>query len=131
MQRSQISRIPSDTHGGDPCPLGKPQLIGVFSEEGHANSACTQDTRNQLRELAIAEHGYLAKLPERDLLQDFACCGEGLREYSLLVSHAFRNAMKVGQRHYEVLRERAILPNDSENAALLAMGEQTPPTKAA
>ena len=95
--------------------MSERQLLVVFPVQDNARQLRAQDTRDELRELSVAQHGGFAKFLYPHLIDNFASRGERLNEHRLLVGHAVRNGMKISQRERQIFRERSVVVDDAEN----------------
>jgi hypothetical protein len=86
-----------------------------------ARTCCLQHASDELRELAIADHGSAAVFAKVYLFQNFARGGERLGEDGCFIGNACGHAMQVHNGQDEVFGECAVVAENSENAAARAV----------
>jgi hypothetical protein len=93
----------------------------MFANHDNAQACRAQYTRDELRELAVADYGCLAMLADVYLFQDFACGGERFGEYGCLIGNAWGHAMQIHDGQGEVFGECAVVAEDSEDPSARAV----------
>jgi hypothetical protein len=76
---------------------------------------------DQLREFAVAKDCGGGESANRDLVQDLASGGKGLDEDSLFVGDVGRNWVEIFERESEIFGEGAIVSDDAEDGAPVAV----------
>src|ERR1700674_489048 len=107
------------------------QFPFVLADHYDAQARSAQDASNQLRELAVADHGRIAVRADVYLLENFARGGERLGEDRRLIGNAFGYAMQIHNGQREAFGERAIVADDSQHAPPCAVRRDSPAAIAA
>ena len=91
-------------------------MLCVLADHHDAQACRAQHASDQLRELAVADHGRLAVRANVYLFQNFARRGERLGEDGCLIGNARGHAMQIHDGQREVFGERAVVAEDSQHA---------------
>ena len=97
-------------------------MLGVLADHHATRRACgVQHARDELRELAVADHGCFSVRANIHLFQNFARGGQRLGEDGGFIGNVRGDAVQVHDGQREVFGKRAVMADDSKDAAARAV----------
>src|SRR5882762_474452 len=93
----------------------------MLTDHHDAQTRGAQDTRNQLRELAIAKHAGLTVRADVYLLEDLARRGQRFGEHGHIIGDAAGHAVQIHDRQRQEFCAGAVMAQNSQDAAARAM----------
>jgi hypothetical protein len=105
----EIRRIAADFFRSNFGAAGESEFRVVLAVHDDARHSGTQNKRNELRELAVTEHGRFAELFGVNLFQNLASRRKRFHKHSLLVAYRIWDKMQILERQRQKLGERAIV----------------------